>query len=194
MILHSIQHPIAMSHPITETQKSRTQLVASGILFLLVGFAAMSLPVLFTALIVRFLAIFILVSGVMSLVMAIIGKHKNYRLLEILSGIIRIAAGLVLLSCLKSGALVITMAFSIYLVVEGLFVIGASLKMRTTPGWVWSLFNGVGALVLGILVSMGWPSSSFSILGLFFGINLVMKGAAQFALAFGPRPAAPAAA
>jgi uncharacterized membrane protein HdeD (DUF308 family) len=183
-----------MSQPNNDIQKSRTFLIASGILFLLVGFAAMSLPVLFTAVIVRFLAIFILVSGVISLAMALVGKHKNYRLLEILSGIIRITAGVVLLSCLKSSAVVITMAFAIYLVVEGLFVIGASLKMRSTPGWFWTLLNGVAALGLGILVYMGWPSSSFSILGFFFGINLVMKGAAQFALGVSPRPAAIAAA
>jgi uncharacterized membrane protein HdeD (DUF308 family) len=176
-----------MSQPANDIQKSRTLLIASGILFLLVGFAAMSLPVLFTALIVRFLAIFILVSGVMSLVMALVGKHKNYRLLEILSGIIRIAAGVVLLYCLKSSALVITMAFAIYMIVEGVFVIAASLRMRSTPGWVWTLFSGIAALALGILVYLGWPSSSFSILGLFFGINLVMKGAAQFALGLAPR-------
>jgi uncharacterized membrane protein HdeD (DUF308 family) len=152
----------------------------------------MALPVLFTAIIVKTLAIFILVSGVISLAMALMGKHKNYRLLEILSGIIRITAGVVLLSCLKSGALVITMAFAIYLVVEGLFVIGASLKMRATPGWAWTMFNGIAAMALGILVFLGWPSSSFSVLGLFFGINLVMKGAAQFALGFAPRPASAA--
>ena len=123
----------------------------------------------------------------MSLGMAIIGKHKNYRLLEILSGIIRIGAGIVLMSCLKSSALVITMAFAIYLIVEGFFVIAASLQMRTTPGWVWTLFNGIAALALGILVYRGWPSTSFSVLGYFFGINLVLKGAAQFALGFAAR-------
>lgn len=176
-----------MNQPDNQMPQSRTLLIISGILFLLVGIAAMSLPVLFTAVIVRFLAIFILVSGAMSLGMALVGKHKNYRLLEILSGIIRIVAGIVLLSCLKSSAIVITMAFAIYLVVEGLFVIVASLKMRSTPGWVWSLFHGIAALALGILVYRGWPYSSFSVLGFFFGINLVCKGAAQFALGIAPR-------
>jgi uncharacterized membrane protein HdeD (DUF308 family) len=182
-----------MSQPNDQMSQSRTLLITSGILFFLVGFAAMSLPVLFTAVIVRFLAIFILVSGVISLGMALVGKHKNYRLLEILSGIIRIAAGIVLLSCLKSSAVVITMAFAIYLVIEGLFVIVASLRMRSTPGWVWTLLHGIAALALGILVYRGWPYSSFSILGYFFGINLVFKGAAQFALGVAPRRAATAA-
>jgi uncharacterized membrane protein HdeD (DUF308 family) len=177
----------------TTLQHSRISLIASGILFLLVGFAAMSLPMLFTAVLVRFLAFFILVSGVISLGMALVGKHKNYRLLEIVSGIIRIAAGIVLLSCLKSGALVITMVFAIYLAIEGVSVIVASLKMRATPGWIWTLVSGVAALALGIAVYLGWPYSSFSILGYFFGVNLVFKGAAQFALGVGPRPVASAA-
>lgn len=85
------------------------------------------------------------------------------------------------------------MAFAIYLVVEGILVIVASLRMRTTPGWFWTLLNGIAALTLGILVYLGWPYSSFSILGFFFGINLVFKGAAQFALGVTPRAKAAAA-
>ena len=65
-----------MSQRNNDMQQSRTLLIASGILFLLVGSAAMALPVLFTALIMRFLAVFILVSGVISMVMVLIGKHK----------------------------------------------------------------------------------------------------------------------
>lgn len=182
-----------MSQPNNDMQPSRTLLIASGILFLLVGFAAMALPVLFTAVIVQVLAIFILLSGVVTLGMALMGKHQNYRLLEIISGIIRIAAGIALLSCLKSGAIIITMAFAIYLVVEGLFVIIASLKMRSTPCWKWKLVNGIAALTLGILVFLRWPSSSFTVLGIFFGINLVLNGASQLALGLASRNQATAA-
>lgn len=49
-----------MSQPNNDMQQSRVLLIASGILFLLIGFAAMSLPMLFTAVIVKALAIFIL--------------------------------------------------------------------------------------------------------------------------------------
>lgn len=75
----------------------------------------------------------------------------------------------------------------IYLAVEGVLVITASLRLRTTPGLGWTLFNGIAALAPGILVYLGWPSSSFSVLGFFFGINLVLKGAAQFPLRVSPR-------
>jgi uncharacterized membrane protein HdeD (DUF308 family) len=76
---------------------------------------------------------------------------------------------------------------AIYLVVEGLFVIMASFKLRPAPCWTWKLVNGVAALILGILVFLRWPSSSFTVLGIFFGINLVFNGASQLALGLASR-------
>lgn len=176
-----------MSNPTDTTPMSRTWLIASGLIFILAGGAAMSLPVLATIVIIKVLAYFVLASGVVSLVMAVLGKHKGYRWLEVLSGIIRIAAGITLLMCLKSSAVFITLAFAIYLMVEGLFVAMASIKLRPTPGWSWTLINGCAAVVLGILIYLRWPSSSFTVLGVFFGINLLFKGAAQLALGLSSR-------
>lgn len=73
------------------------------------------------------------------------------------------------------------------MLVEGLFVIMASFKLRPTPGWTKKLVNGVAALVLGILVFLRWPSSSFTVLGIFFGINLLFNGASQLALGLASR-------
>jgi uncharacterized membrane protein HdeD (DUF308 family) len=154
-----------MSNQTDTNPTSRAWLIFGGLIFILAGIAAMSLPVLATIVIVKVLAYFVLASGIFSLVMAVMGKHKNYRWLEMLSGLIRIAAGVMLLMCLASSAVFITLAFAIYLMVEGLFVAIASLKLRPTPGWVWTLINGIAALVLGILVYLGWPSSSFTVLG-----------------------------
>lgn len=171
-----------MSNKAHNFPMNRAWLIASGVIFILAGMAAMSLPVLATVVIVKVLAYFVLVSGLVSLVMAIMGKHKGYRWLEMLSGLIRIAAGITLLMCLKSSAVVITLAFAIYLMVEGLFVAVASFKLKPAPGWVWTLVNGFAAFSLGILIYLGWPSSGFTVLGVFFGINLLFKGAAQLGL------------
>jgi uncharacterized membrane protein HdeD (DUF308 family) len=168
-------------------QASRTWLIASGIFFLLVGIAAMSSPVLFTAVIVKLVAFLILASGVVSLVMAIMGKHKGYLILEIISGIIRIAAGILLLNCLASSAVFITMVFAWYLLAEGVFVMAASLKLKPLPGWFWTLLSGLASGILGVMILLKWPLSSLVVLGLYFGISQVFKAAAQFALALTPR-------
>ena len=43
--------------------------------------------------------------------------------------------------------------------------------MREHSGWVWTLINGIAALVLGIMVYNRWPSNSAWVLGLLYGIN-----------------------
>lgn len=168
-------------------ESSRTWLSLGGILFVVVVAMAMASPLIFTSVLVRFLAIFILFSGAMSLALGILGKHQGYRWLEALSSVMRIAAGIALLMCLKSGVMIITLVVAIYLIVEGLFVALASFKLRPTPGWSWTLINGIAAVVPGIMVYTRWPSSNLWVLGMFFGITLLFKGAAQLALGLSSR-------
>lgn len=170
---------------------SRGWLIFGGILSIVVGFSAISSPMLYSLMLARFLGIFALVSGVISLLLAIVGKHKGHRLMEALSGVVRIAAGIILLNCLASSVALITLVFALYLVVEGIVVSVTAIGMRGTPGWAWMLFSGIGSLLLGVLVYYRWPSNSITILGLFFGINLIMNGSSLLALGLAARkPAA----
>lgn len=156
--------------------KSRGWLIIGGLLSIFVGFIAMGSPFLFSAVIVQFLGIFALVTGVISLFMAVFGKDVAHRALEAVSGLIRIAAGVTLLICLASSIAIITLIFAVLLIIEGIsFIIGA-FKLRQHKGWSWTLISGVAALVLGIMVYTRWPSDSLWVLGLFFGINSLFSG------------------
>lgn len=161
---------------------SRGWLIVGGLLSIFVGFSAMGSPLLFSFVIAQFLAIFALVSGVISLALAIFGKHSTHRVLEALSGIIRIAAGVVLLMCLTSSVMVITLIFAVYLIAEGIFLAVASLNLRSNPGWIWTLISGIAAIILGFMVYARWPSDSAWVLGLFFGINMIFNGTSLLAL------------
>jgi len=171
--------------------KSRGWLIAGGILSVIVGFAAMSFPFVFSLAIAQFLGIFALVSGLIALGLALFGKHKNHRVLEALSGIIRIVAGIVLLNCVASAVAVITLIFSIYLIVEGIFQTVAAFKLRAHPGWIWTLVSGVAAIVLGLMVQARWPSDSVWVLGTLLGINLIFSGASLLALGLAAGQPAP---
>lgn len=181
----------SLSSPANDLSASRGWLIAGGILSLLVGFSAMGSPLVFSFVIAQFLGVVALVSGIIALGMAIFGKHKGHRVLEALSGIIRIAAGIVLLNCLTSSVLMITLIFAIFLIVEGIFLSVTAFTMRANPGWVWMLISGLASLVLGGMVYKHWPSDSIWVLGLFFGINLIFNGTSLLALGFAARkPAA----
>ncbi len=175
----------------TDLSKSRGWLIAGGILSIFVGFSAIGSPLLFSFVIAQFLAIVALVSGAIALGLALFGKHTGHRVLEALSGIVRIVAGIVLLNCLTSSVVVITLIFAIFLIVEGVFISVAALGMRATPGWVWMLVSGIASLVLGVMVYNRWPSDSAWVLGLLFGINLLFNGSSLLALGIAARkPAA----
>ena len=116
------------------TRKSRGWLIASAILSLLVGLVALSSPFLFSLLIVQFLGAFAFASGLISLFLAIFGKDVAPRGFNALFALIRIGAGVALLSCVRSGLNLITLIFATYLTVEGIFGIFGALKIRKQDG------------------------------------------------------------
>ena len=59
--------------------KSRGWLIAGGILSILVGLLAMGSPLLFSIVIAQFLGAFALVSGAISLFLALFGKEVTHR-------------------------------------------------------------------------------------------------------------------
>jgi uncharacterized membrane protein HdeD (DUF308 family) len=164
------------------TRKSRGWLIASAILSLLVGLVALSSPLLFSVLIVQVLGAFALASGLISLFLAIFGKDVAPRGFNALFALIRIGAGIALLSCVRSGLNLITLIFATYLTVEGIFGIFGALKIRQQDGWIFMLLNGIVTLALGIMVYAHWPSGSARILGVFFGISLLFHGLSQLML------------
>jgi uncharacterized membrane protein HdeD (DUF308 family) len=139
-----------LSSAANDLSKSRGWLIIGGILSILVGFSAMGSPLLFSLVIARFLALFLLVSGIISLALAIVGKHKRHRVLEALLGLIRIAAGVALLNCLPTSVAVITLIFAIFLVAEGVSMSVTAFRMQGLFFGISLLFNGTSLLALGL--------------------------------------------
>jgi uncharacterized membrane protein HdeD (DUF308 family) len=74
--------------------KSRGWLISGSILSIIVGLVALSYPLLFSFLIVQLLGVFALVSGVISLFIAIFDKDVAPRGLNAVVAVVRIGAGL----------------------------------------------------------------------------------------------------
>jgi uncharacterized membrane protein HdeD (DUF308 family) len=157
-------------------------LITGAILSLIVGFLALSSPILFSLLIVWLLGVFALASGIISLLIAIFGKDIASRGLNAVFALVRIVAGVVLLSCVHSGLRFLTLVFAVFLMVEGAFAIFGAFKIRQQTGWVLLLLNGIITLTLGLLVYAHWPTGSVWILGFFFGISLICHGFALLML------------
>jgi uncharacterized membrane protein HdeD (DUF308 family) len=176
--------------PLENLSQSRGWLIAAGVLSIIVGFMAIGSPYVFSAVIAQVIGIFAIVSGIIALSLSIFEKHQTHRLLNALFAIIRIAAGVIILTCALTSVAMLTLVLAIFLVVEGISAVAFSFKLRGHNGWGWTLLNGVASLALGIMVFNRWPSDAAWVLGLFYGINSLFFGSSLLALGLGaPKPA-----
>lgn len=148
-----------------------------GIISVIVGFAAISTPYLFSALVAQFIGVFCVVSGVFLLFSAIFGKSRNHRVLDFFSSILRLIVGVVLLGNIPAAVLALTVLLACIFLAEGIVGIFYGFKLRgKNPAWIWVLLNGVVAIVLGGLLLAKFPSDAPWAVGLLFGINSIFLG------------------
>ena len=159
-----------------------------GILLIVLGIIALGDAVLVTFVSIIIFGWVLLIAGIVEAVQAI--RHRKagpgHLLLHVLNAVLGIVVGVMLLRNSLAGALVITLLLAAYFTVAGIFRIVAALTVRI-PGWGWALASGIITLILGILVWLGWPHSGLWIIGLFIGIDLIIAGWAQVALALAVR-------
>lgn len=180
--------PGAFAANLQELRRNWGWLLLWGILLIILGIVALGDAVLVTFISMFIFGWVLLIAGVVEAVQAI--RHRKagpgHLLLHVLNAVLGIVVGTMLLRNSLAGALIITLLLAAYFTVAGVFRIVAALAMRI-PGWGWALASGIITLILGILVWARWPLSGLWVIGLFIGIDLIIAGWAQVALAIGAR-------
>lgn len=105
--------------------------------------------------------------------------------LNLLVGVLYLAAGAWLAFLPLTGILTLTILLSILFIFEGALECMMAFRMRPREGWGWMLFAGLCALAAGILIFAKLPSSAVWAIGLLVGINLISTGWAYLFLALG---------
>jgi uncharacterized membrane protein HdeD (DUF308 family) len=89
--------------------------------------------------------------------------------------------------------LVLTLAFGILFIVEGIFTIVMGFTNRSGRSMSWLVvLNGIITLILGILVLNSWPLSALWLIGLYVGISLLLSGISLLAAALAVKKELPA--
>jgi uncharacterized membrane protein HdeD (DUF308 family) len=159
-------------------------MLLGGALSILVGFFAISAPVLFSYVITAFIGALCLVSGVIGLFQALFGKDVPHRILSALSAVIRLAAGSALFVFTESGMATLTLILGGVFFAEGFVCIVTSLRIHANSAWIWLFLNGVVALVLGGMIYARWPIDSEWVIGVLYGIQSIFSGVAMLMLGF----------
>jgi uncharacterized membrane protein HdeD (DUF308 family) len=81
----------------------------------------------------------------------------------------------------------LTLAIVFFFTAEAIMDFFGYLKSRKSAGSGWILFDGIGTLILGLLIWRQWPLSSPWAIGTLVGINMFMTGITRLMIALAVR-------
>ncbi|HLW64356.1 MAG TPA: HdeD family acid-resistance protein [Gemmataceae bacterium] len=159
-----------------------------GVALILVGMMAMSATFMATLATVVVLGSLLMAGGIAQILNAFFARGWRGFGLHMLVGIIYLVIGLLMINRPEKTAEFFTLMIAAGLFVGGAYRIFASVTARF-HGWVWTLFNGVISLILGVMIWREWPESALWVIGLFVGIDMVFAGMAWVMTALTARSA-----
>jgi uncharacterized membrane protein HdeD (DUF308 family) len=164
-----------------------------GIVLVLLGFAAIVVPVVATLAFTLVIGWLFLISGGVGLVTTFWMRNAPGFWWALLSAAIALAAGVILILWPISGVLSLTLVLIAFFVVEGIATLMYAFehKAQLSGRWGWMLASGIVDLVLAGIIFAGLPGTAAWALGLLVGINMLFGGTAMIGMALAARSPAP---
>ena len=160
-----------------------------GIILVVLGLIAIVVPPIATLAVELLFGWLFLLSGVVGLITTFWMRDAPGFWWSLLSGVLGIAAGIVLLVWPLSGVLSLTLVLIVFFTIEGIASIMYALehKLELSGRWGFMLASGIIDLIIAAIILFGLPGSAAWALGLLVGINLAFGGAALIAMALHAR-------
>jgi uncharacterized membrane protein HdeD (DUF308 family) len=153
-------------------------LLFQGVIMIILGVAAVALPVAATIAVDFYIGWLFLIAGLVGLAIMISAANLPAFLWSLVTAALSLAVGILLLWKPVEGAVSLTLVLTVLFIVEGVFQTVTSIAYREVIGgtWGWMLVSGLSDLALAAVIVLGWPSSAAWVLGLLVGINLITSG------------------
>jgi uncharacterized membrane protein HdeD (DUF308 family) len=163
-----------------------------GIVLVILGLAAITVPPLAGLAVTIFLGWMFLVSGIAGLAMTFWARQMPGFWWSLISAALAVLAGLVLLARPMQGVLTLTIVVGAYFLAEGVATIMYALEHRRelSERWSWMLFAGLLDILIAAMIIAGLPGSAEWAIGLLVGINLLFGGASLIGVALAARKGA----
>jgi uncharacterized membrane protein HdeD (DUF308 family) len=153
-----------------------------GIAGILLGLMLISAPGTTLVALVTFLGFYWLITGVLSLVQIFVDRSVPW-IWSLLSGVLGIAAGIIVLRHPLLAALTVPTFIVIVLGVEALIMGGVNLVAGIKGGGMASFILGVVNILIGLLL-LSSPIAAALAIPLVFGVILLVQGISHVILAF----------
>jgi uncharacterized membrane protein HdeD (DUF308 family) len=188
---------MAMNQPASDLQRAFGSAIrehwvlflVEGIILVLLGVMAIVVPPIATIAFTIVIGWVFLFSGAAGLFTTFfIGRGPGFWW-SLVSGLVGVAAGVILLARPITGALSLTLVMIAFFVIEGVASIMYAIEHRNqlTGRWGWMLASGIVDLILAGIIFAGLPETAVWALGLLVGINMLFGGSALIAIALAAR-------
>src|SRR3954469_527948 len=151
-------------------------LVGFGVFSVIAGIIALGSVVLATASAVFIVGFMMLMAGVAEIVAAFNAKDWGHRGLWLLLGALYVFAGFICIQNPFAAASMLTLLLGFALIVSGLLRVFLATRMKHGTPWGWVVFSGIVSFLLGLMIIAQWPASSFFVLGILLGVDLIFVG------------------
>jgi uncharacterized membrane protein HdeD (DUF308 family) len=190
MTLDQTTHNDDLQHSVASAIHAHWQLfLVEGVVLIVLGIAAIIVPVIATLAFTLVIGWLFLISGVVGLVTTFWMRNAPGFWWSLLSAIIAIAAGIILLLWPISGTVSLTLVLIAFFFVEGVATIMYAIQHRAqlSHRWGWMLASGIVDLILAGIIFAGLPETATWALGLLVGINMLFGGTAMIGMALAAR-------
>jgi uncharacterized membrane protein HdeD (DUF308 family) len=167
----------------TAVAENRAWFIILGILLMVLGVIAIAFPLMTTIAVKILLGWLFLIGGFVQVVQAFSTQKWSAFFLSLLIGALYVLAGGWLAFFPLTGIITLTILLAAMFIAQGVLEFGMAFRMRPRPGWVWMLISGLIAIIVGLLIFAGLPSSAVWAIGLLVGINMISSGFAYLFLA-----------
>jgi uncharacterized membrane protein HdeD (DUF308 family) len=184
---HGEHHtPARVGHSVMASTALRAQwgwLLTFGIVQILAGACAIAVPPLAAFAAALIFGWLMIVSAVMQIVHAFAVRKWSGFVLHFIGGLLYAAIGVLLVLYPLPGVLTLAVLLAAFFLADGAIRVFLRYRIRGQEGWGWFLAGGVASMALGVLMMFGWPATAMWTLGLLLGINLLIAGGLNTALA-----------
>ena len=151
-------------------------LLALGVVQVIGGIVAIAVPHVGALVAVALFAALLILSAIFHVIHAFKVRKWSGFVLHLLGGLLYGGAGVLIVIYPVEGVAALMLVFGILFIADGAIKIILAAGLRPRDGWVWFLAGGIAGIILGALLLVTWPVAAMWIVGLLFGINLVVSG------------------
>lgn len=148
----------------------------SGIIFMVLGSVGIFFPTFMSFTTLAFVSYLMLFAGLSAGWLTWSSNKKDWA--GWLKSFLLILVGLFMIFYPMEGIAALGLLFAIYFFMDAFAGFGLAFSLKPQKIWWLWLINAITSLALGVIFIVGWPFSSFFMVGLLVGISLLFDGIA----------------